>query len=85
MFHQENQEFAAQFQHQVEQNSQTTIRRREVENDELKNDERAIAYRLGHDSCDEELAIGGDWFYMDDVKDDLLYGKSYDGGIHVIR
>lgn len=23
--------------------------------DELKNDERAIAYRLGHDSCDEEL------------------------------
>ncbi|MCI5501068.1 MAG: hypothetical protein MR384_02075 [Lachnospiraceae bacterium] len=38
--HQENQEFAAQFQHQVEQNSQTTIRRREVENDELKNDEK---------------------------------------------
>lgn len=38
--HQENQEFAAQFQHQVEQNSQTTIRRRKVENDELKNDEK---------------------------------------------
>ena len=39
--HQENQEFAAQFQHQVEQNSQTTIRRREVENDELKNDDQS--------------------------------------------
>ena len=38
--HQENQEFTAQFQQQVEQNSQTTIRRREVENDELKNDEK---------------------------------------------
>ena len=38
--HQENQEFAAQFQNQVEHNSHTTIRRREVENDELKNDEK---------------------------------------------
>ncbi len=36
----ENQEIAAQFQNQLKHNSDTTIRRKNVENDELKNDEK---------------------------------------------
>ncbi len=35
-----NQELASQFQQQVKHESQTTIRRADVENDELNNDER---------------------------------------------
>ena len=52
----------------------------------LKNLKSRRSLLYGHmcnDSCDEESAMDGDWFYMDDVKDDLMYGKSYDGGIHV--
>ena len=37
---QEQQEIAMQFQNEVKQQSETTVRRRDVNNDELKNDER---------------------------------------------
>lgn len=37
---QEQQEVAMQFQNEVKQQSETTVRRRDVDNDELKNDER---------------------------------------------
>ncbi len=36
----EQQEVAMQFQNEVKQQSETTVRRRDVDNDELKNDER---------------------------------------------
>lgn len=36
----EEQQIASQFQHVVKQNSETTVRRREVDNNELKNEER---------------------------------------------
>ena len=37
--HQENQQMAAQFQEQVKQTSERTIRREKAQNEELKNDE----------------------------------------------
>ena len=58
-------------------------RKREIFLNNLKSRRSLLYGHMCNDSCDEELAIDGDWFYMDDVKDDLMYGKSYDGGIHV--
>lgn len=58
-------------------------RKREKFLKNLKSNRSLLYGHMCNDSCDEELAIDGDWFYMDDVKDDLMYGKSYDGGIHV--
>lgn len=37
---QEQQQIAAQFQHEVKQNSETAIRRRDVDNEELRNEEK---------------------------------------------
>ena len=58
-------------------------RKREKFLKNLKSNRSLLYGHICNDSCDEESVIGGDWFYMDDVKDDLMYGKSYDGGIHV--
>ena len=66
----------------LEYEAELSRKRKEFLNN-LKSKRSLLYGHMRNDSCDEELAIGGDWFYMDDVKDDLMYGKSYDGGIHV--
>ena len=58
-------------------------RKREIFLNNLKSRRSLLYGHMCNNSCDEESAIDGDWFYMNDVKDDLMYGKSYDGGIHV--
>ena len=66
----------------LEYEAELSRKRKEFLNN-LKSKRSLLYGHMRNDSCDEELAMGGDWFYMDDVKDDLMYGKSYDGGIHV--
>ena len=58
-------------------------KKREIFLNNLKSKRSLLYGHIKNDGCDEESAMDGDWFYMDDVKDDLMYGKSYDGGIHV--
>ena len=58
-------------------------RKREIFLNNLKSRRSLLYGHMYNNGCDEEITIDGDWFYMDDVKDDLMYGKSYDGGIHV--
>ena len=58
-------------------------RKREIFLNNLKSKRSLLYGHIKNDCCDEESTMDGDWFYMDDVKDDLMYGKSYDGGIHV--